>query len=49
MGTPAIEPRQWWKAQAIVKQLPEMWTSMNRMKKEIEELKALLQDKGQSE
>lgn len=47
MGTPAIEPRQWWKAQAIVKQLPEMWTSMNRMKKEIEELKALLQDKGQ--
>lgn len=44
MGTPAIEPRTWWKAQAVVKQLPDMWASMNRMKKEIEELKALLQD-----
>lgn len=46
MGTPAIEPRTWWKAQAVVKQLPDMWASMNRMKKEIEELKALLQEKG---
>lgn len=44
MGTPAIEPRTWWKAQAIVKQLPDMWTSMNKMKKEIEELKSLLQE-----
>jgi UDP-3-O-[3-hydroxymyristoyl] glucosamine N-acyltransferase len=42
MGTPAIEPRTWWKAQAVIKQLPDMWTSMNRMKKEIEELKAKL-------
>ena len=46
MGTPAIEPRTWWKAQAVVKQLPDMWASMNRMKKEIEELKALLQENG---
>lgn len=45
MGTPAIEPRTWWKAQAVVKQLPDMWSSMNRMKKEIEELKALLKEK----
>ena len=44
MGSPAIEPRTWWKAQAVVKQLPDMWTSMNRMKKEIEELKAQLQE-----
>lgn len=44
MGTPAIEPRTWWKAQAVIKQLPDMWTTMNRMKKEIEELKAQLQE-----
>ena len=48
MGSPAIEPRTWWKAQAVIKQLPDMWTSMNRMKKEIEELKAqLLEQKKQ--
>ena len=46
MGTPAIDPRVWWKAQAVVKQLPDMWTSMNRMKKEIEELKARLKELG---
>lgn len=33
MGSPAIEPRTWWKAQAVIKQLPDMWASMNRMKK----------------
>jgi UDP-3-O-[3-hydroxymyristoyl] glucosamine N-acyltransferase len=44
MGSPAIEPRTWWKAQAVIKQLPDMWTTMNRMKKEIEELKAQLQE-----
>lgn len=44
MGSPAIEPRTWWKAQAVIKQLPDMWASMNRMKKEIEELKAQLQE-----
>ena len=44
MGTPAIEPRTWWKAQAVIKQLPDMWSSMNRMKKELEELKALLKN-----
>lgn len=43
MGSPAIDPRTWWKAQAVIKQLPDMWASMNRMKKEIEELKAQLQ------
>lgn len=44
MGSPAIEPRTWWKAQAVVKQLPDMWADMNRMKKEIEELKALIRE-----
>ena len=42
MGTPAIEPRTWWKAQAVVKQLPDMYMTLNRMKKEIEELKSRL-------
>lgn len=45
MGTPAIEPRTWWKAQAVIKQLPDMWVSMNSMKKEIEKLKAQLQER----
>lgn len=49
MGSPAIEPRTWWKAQAVVKQLPDMWTAMNRMKKEIEELKAQLQEQKKQE
>ncbi len=39
MGSPAIEQRRWWRAQAVVKQLPDMWTELNRMKKEIEALK----------
>ncbi len=42
MGSPAIEPRTWWKAQAVVKQLPDMYMTLNRMKKEIEELKSRL-------
>ena len=40
--SPAIEPRTWWKAQAVVKQLPDMYMTLNRMKKEIEELKSRL-------
>lgn len=44
MGSPAIEPRTWWKAQAVIKQLPDMWSTMNSMKKEIERLKAQLQE-----
>ena len=39
MGTPAIDQRRWWRAQAVVKQLPDMWTELNNMKKEIEALK----------
>lgn len=39
MGTPAIEQRRWWRAQAVIKQLPDMWTELNNMKKEIEALK----------
>ncbi|MCR5334266.1 MAG: UDP-3-O-(3-hydroxymyristoyl)glucosamine N-acyltransferase [Bacteroidaceae bacterium] len=39
MGTPAIDQRRWWRAQAVVKQLPDMWAELNSMKKEIEALK----------
>lgn len=49
MGTPAIEPRTWWKAQAVAKQLPDMWSSMNRMKKELEELKTQLKELKEKE
>ncbi|MGM9674864.1 MAG: UDP-3-O-(3-hydroxymyristoyl)glucosamine N-acyltransferase [Bacteroidaceae bacterium] len=38
-GSPAIDGRLFWKASAVFKQLPDMWADMNRMKKEIEELK----------
>ena len=39
MGTPALDQRRWWRAQAVVKQLPDMWAELNSMKKEIEALK----------
>ena len=35
MGSPGIDPRTWWKAQAIIKQLPEMWAEFNQMKKKL--------------
>lgn len=49
MGTPAIEARTWWKAQVIAKQLPDIWTSVNQMKKEIETLKAQIQNQNPKE
>lgn len=45
-GTPAIEGRNFWKSSAIFKALPDMWADMNRMKKEIQELKELLAEKS---
>ncbi len=44
-GTPAIEGRNFWKSSAIFKRLPEMWTEMNQMRKEIEALKEQLGQK----
>ena len=41
-GSPAIDGRLFWKASVVFKQLPDMWADMNRMKKEIEELKKKL-------
>lgn len=45
MGSPAIEPRTWWKAQVVFKQLPELSTTVSRLKREIEELKKTLAEK----
>ena len=39
MGYPAIDPRQFAKSAAIYKKLPEMYTELGRLQKEIEELK----------
>ena len=42
MGYPAIEPKQFARSSAIFKKLPEMYTELNRLQKEIEELKKQL-------
>ena len=39
MGYPAIDPRQFAKSAAVYKKLPEMYSELNRLTKEIEELK----------
>lgn len=41
-GSPSIDARNFWKSSAVFKNLPEMWADVNRMKREIEELKNLL-------
>lgn len=39
IGTPPMEPRQYFKSQAIFRKLPEMYKQLEEMKKEIEQLK----------
>ena len=39
IGSPAIDPKVFFKAQAVVKRLPDMYRELNLMKKEVEELK----------
>ena len=39
MGYPAIEPRQFARSAAVYKKLPEMYTELSRLQKELEELK----------
>ncbi len=41
MGYPAIDPRQFARSAAIYKKLPEMYSELGRLQKEIEELKKL--------
>ena len=45
-GTPAIEGHTFWRSSAVFKKLPEMWTEMNQMRKEINALKEQLELKG---
>ena len=40
IGTPPMEMRSYFKSQAIFRRLPEMYNEMNKLRKEIEELKA---------
>ena len=41
-GSPAIEAKNFARSSVVFKNLPEMYTDVNRMKKEIEELKEIL-------
>lgn len=47
MGTPAIDPKVFARASVVYKHLPEMYTTVNAMQKEIEELKKQLASKQQ--
>lgn len=42
MGSPAIDAKQFFKSSVIYKKLPDMYHTLNRMEKEIEELKKQL-------
>lgn len=42
MGYPAIEPKQFARSSAVFKKLPEMYSELGRMQKELEELKKQL-------
>ena len=42
MGSPAIDAKQFFKSSVIYKKLPDMYKTLNRMEKEIEELKKQL-------
>ena len=42
MGYPAIEPKQFARSSAVFKKLPDMYSELGRMQKEIEELKKQL-------
>ena len=42
MGYPAIDPKQFARSAAVYKKLPEMYSELNRLQKEIEELKKQL-------
>ena len=39
IGTPAMDPAVFFKSQAVIRKLPDMYRELNQLKKEIEELK----------
>ncbi|MCH5310606.1 MAG: UDP-3-O-(3-hydroxymyristoyl)glucosamine N-acyltransferase [Prevotella sp.] len=42
IGTPPMEPKPYFKSQAVFRKLPEMYKQMNEMQKQLDELKAKL-------
>lgn len=38
IGSPAIDPKQWFKSQVVFKHLPDMYRELNELKKQVEEL-----------
>ena len=48
-GTPAIPAKDWMKSSGVFNRLPEMLKEQRRLRKEIEELKAALQDNSQEQ
>ncbi len=44
-GTPAIDAKNFWRSSVVFKQLPQLSTTVNELKKEIEELKKALAQK----
>lgn len=45
IGAPAIDPKVFFKAQAVMKKLPDMYRELGALRKEIEELKKQKEDK----
>ena len=39
IGTPPMEPKAYFKSQAVFRRLPDMYKELNDLKKQIEELK----------
>lgn len=46
MGAPAIDAKTFWRSSVVFKQLPELNSTVNQLKREIEELKKTLEEKG---
>ena len=45
IGTPPMEPKQYFKSQVIIRRLPDMYKQLNEMQKELDELKNKLESK----
>lgn len=46
MGAPAIDAKNFWRSSVVFKQLPELSATVNQLKREIEELKKTLAERG---
>ena len=45
IGTPPMEPKQYFKSQVIIRRLPDMYKQLNEIQKELDELKNKLESK----